>query len=313
MRLRGAFYCRSELTAPWGMELPPIESHLWFHVLTSGHCVLEVDGANAVSLGPSDIALVPHGRGHRILSEWSEGETVPATPPVLDLEREAVGERYEILRHGGGGKRTDMICCAVHFDHPVADNVVSVLPEIVHLPAASRGLRGLWLRSTLELMAGEVEAKQAGGETIITRLADVLVVQAIRAWLDEDPAARSGWLGALGDPQIGRALDLVHRDPSRAWSVAALAAEVGMSRSAFSDRFADLVGEPPMRYATRWRMSLAERWLQDGEQSVSEVAHRVGYDSLPAFSRAFKRALGVPPGSIRRRASVSQQQSSPTL
>lgn len=305
MRLRGAFYCRSELTAPWGAELPAVESHLWLHVVTSGLCILEVDGAEPIWIERGDLTLVPHGHGHRIRSLPMDGRQIPATPSVLDLDREMIGERYEILRHGGGGPRTDMICCAVRFDHPIAANVVSVLPKILHLPASSRSARGTWLRSTLDLMAAEVDSRQPGGETIITRLADVLVVQAIRAWLERDPAAKSGWLGALGDPQLGRALSLVHGEPERAWSVADLASEVGMSRSAFSDRFTELVGESPMRYVTRWRMSLAERWLADGEQTVSEVARRVGYDSLPAFSRAFKRTVGVPPVEVRRRSATS--------
>jgi AraC-like DNA-binding protein len=149
-------------------------------------------------------------------------------------------------------------------------------------------------------MADEVRAMRPGGETVVTRLADVLVIQAIRSWIEEDAAAQTGWLGALRDRQIGGSIALIHRDPARAWTVAGLAHEAAMSRSAFSARFTDLVGEPPMQYVTRWRMRVAHLWLTDGGATLGELALRLGYQSEAAFSRAFKRNFGVSPGSIRR-------------
>jgi AraC-like DNA-binding protein len=139
---------------------------------------------------------------------------------------------------------------------------------------------------------------------VITRLADVLVIQAIRAWIEGDPAARTGWLGALRDRQVGRALTLIHRDPARAWTVAGLADEVAMSRSAFAARFTELVGEPPMHYVARWRMQMALTWLKDEGAALGELAYRLGYQSEAAFSRAFKRFMGVPPGAVRRGGDV---------
>src|SRR5262245_21190637 len=158
------------------------------------------------------------------------------------------------------------------------------------------------MQGTLRLMAAEARELRPGGEAVITRLADVLVVQAIRVWLETDPAARTGWLGALQDKQVGRALTLIHRDPARAWTVASLARELAMSRSAFAARFTELVGEPVMHYVARWRMQVAFGSLRDENATVAEIAGRLGYGSEAAFARAFKRVTGVAPGSVRRRA-----------
>ena len=165
---------------------------------------------------------------------------------------------------------------------------------------AERSPEAEWLGSTLRFMAAEAQVLRPGGETVITRLADILVIQAIRSWMARDPAARTGWLGALQDRQIGRAISLIHREPARPWTVASLAAEAAMSRSAFAARFTALVGEPAMQYVARWKMHAAEAWLKDEETPLAELASRVGYESEAAFSRAFKRFTGVSPGSVRR-------------
>jgi len=156
------------------------------------------------------------------------------------------------------------------------------------------------MHSIVRLMAVEAGERRPGGEAVITRLGDILVVQAIRSWIETDPAARTGWLGALQDPQIGRAITLIHREPARAWTLASLADAVAMSRSAFAARFTELVGEPAMAYVTRWRMHLALDALKQQGSTVGELADRLGYRSEAAFARAFKRVIGTPPGAIRR-------------
>jgi AraC-like DNA-binding protein len=288
VRMNGAFYCRSELTAPWGLTLPPMPGYLWFHVVTAGSLWLD----DARRVGPGALALVPHGNGHALRSEAG----APA-PGILDLEREAVSERYEILRHGGGGELTTLICGAVRFDHPAARDLVAILPATVHIEAATESIQ-----TALRLMGAEARSLRPGGEAVITRLADILVIQAIRAWMETDPAARTGWLGALQDPQIGRAISLIQREPARDWTVASLASELAMSRSAFAARFTELVGEPAMQYLTRWRMNVAFDALRDDGATVGELAARLGYRSEAAFARAFKRVVGVPPGAVRRGA-----------
>jgi AraC-like DNA-binding protein len=295
LRMNGAFYCRSELSAPWGLTLPPMPGYMWFHVPTAGRALLETDGAEPTFIRPGDFTLVPHGEGHGLLSEPGA-----SAPGILELERESVSERYEILRHGGGGTPTTLICGAVRFDHPAARNLIEILPPVIHLEA-SGSPQLEWMQGTLRLMAAEARELRPGGEAVITRLADILVVQAIRSWLESDPAAQSGWLGALQDKQIGRAIALIHRDPARSWTVASLAQELAMSRSAFAARFTELVGEPVMHYVARWRMQVALSSLRDDGATVGELASRLGYRSEAAFARAFKRVTGVPPGTARRR------------
>jgi AraC-like DNA-binding protein/mannose-6-phosphate isomerase-like protein (cupin superfamily) len=294
LRMDGAFYCRSELSDPWGMSLHPMAGYLWFHVVTTGRGLLEVDGSDDVWLEPGDLALVPHANGHRLRS----APDVPV-PNILELDLEHPSDRYEILRHGGGGEKTLLICGAVRFDHPAARNLIRILPETLHIEATAAA-RAAWMQSALTLMAAEAREFRPGGEAVITRLADILVIQAIRAWIETAPAARTGWLGALQDPQIGRALALIHRDPARSWTVASLARELAMSRSAFAARFTQLVDEPAMAYLKRWRMHVAMDALETEGATVAQLADRLGYRSEAAFARAFKRIVGIPPGAVKR-------------
>ena len=154
------------------------------------------------------------------------------------------------------------------------------------------------MHSTLRFISREAKALRPGGETVITRLADILVIEMIRDWMDSEP--ERGWLAALRDEQVGRALGSIHREPGRRWTVAALAEQAAMSRSAFSARFSELVGEPPLHYLTRWRMQLARMRLRETSDPISVVARGLGYRSEAAFCRAFRRLFGVSPGSVRR-------------
>lgn len=299
LHMSGVFYTRSEFTAPWALALPAFPNCLMFHVMTSGRCWLELEEGNPHLLQPGDLVLVPHGEGHRLLSEPG----VPAAK-LFDLPREQISERYEILRHGQGGATASLICGTVRFDHPAAHQLVQLLPKLICIDAwQSHQME--WLQSLLRLMATEARELRPGGETIITRLADILVIQAIRSWMAEDPLAQTGWLGALQDKQIGYAILLIQRDPGRAWTVASLANEVAMSRSAFAARFKELVGESPMQYITRWRMNVALTWLKEEDVSLGELANRLGYQSEAAFSRAFKRFIGVSPGIARRNGHIA--------
>lgn len=297
LRMSGTFYCRSELTAPWAVTVPRVEEHLTFHVVVSGRCWLEMEGDEPLRLEPGDLALVPRGGGHQISHE-------PGTPARRfdELLHEQVSERYAVLHHGGGGAATSVVCGAVRFDHPAAHHLIGLLPRVIHVEASSSPHLAMtdWMQSTLRLMSAEASAMRPGGETVITRLADILVIQAIRTWIERAPAARTGWLGALQDEHIGRAIALLHRDPSLPWTVASLAREAAMSRSGFAARFTELVGEPAMQYVTRWRMHVALVSLRADNAVLGELAGRLGYRSEAAFSRAFKRYMGFSPGAARR-------------
>lgn len=294
LRLTGAFYCRSELTEPWALTMPAWEDCLVVHVVLTGRCWLEIDGSEPVALVPGELVVVPHGRGHVV-----RGAQRALAPPVVDLPHDWVSDRYAILRYGGTGEPSALLCAIVRFDHPAARALVALLPSVLHL-RADHGAGPDWLQRTLALVTDEARERRPGGEAVLTRLSDVLVVQAIRAWLELAPGARTGWLGALTDVRLGRAVAAVHRDPARPWTVADLARESAMSRSAFAARFTEVVGESAMAYVTRWRMSLAAEALRDPATSVGAVAGRYGYASEAAFSRAFKRIVGCPPGQVRR-------------
>lgn len=301
LRMDGMFYCRSELSAPWGIDLPPMPDCLWFHVVTHGECTLVDADDNAHLLRQGDIAVLPHGGGHQAFDHPAS-----PTPLVFDLPHHYISRHYAILRHGDGGKPCTVICGVVHLGHPAARMLLAVLPEIIHVDAAMGRAQWEWLPSMLALMATEAETAQPGGETVITRLCDILVIQAIRSWIEHDPAAEDGWIRALRDPVIGRAITLVHRDPARPWTVASLATEVGMSRSNLSAKFTELVGVSPKQYITRWRMQMAESALRDTDQSIAELAASLGYQSEAAFSRAFKRETGSAPSHIRSRPDLME-------
>jgi AraC-like DNA-binding protein len=294
LRLTGTLYCRAELTEPWGIDIPALEGLMAFLVVTSGRCWLEVDGSEARLLRPGTLTLIPRGTPHTLRSNHQAD-----VEPLFDIPVEQVSEHYEITRYGGGGDFTHATYGVVRFDHVAAQRLVALLPTVLQIDSWDDDA-GSWLQSALRLVSREARALRPGGETVITRLADVLVIHAIRSWLDSAPEASRGWLAALRDEQVGRALAAIHRAPGKPWSVASLAKEAGMSRSAFSARFTDLVGEPAMRYLTQWRMQLARTRLQESSDSISIVASELGYQSEAAFCRAFRRVLGGPPGSLRR-------------
>lgn len=293
IQMSGIFYCPSQLTEPWGLELPPTPDCLWFHMVTSGVCTLEVPGRANLVARTGDLVLVPHGTGHRA---W--GVEPAPTPSVFDLPHDEFSERYALLRHGGGGARTDVVCGGVRFDHPAARHLIAALPPVIHIERDQMP-RSDWMRSTIDLLADEIREVRPGSEAVVSRLCDIVIIQAIRTWIERDTAAQTGWLGALRDDQIGAAIALIHGEPERDWTVAALADSVAMSRSAFAARFTDLVGEPAMRYVTRWRMHQAVDLLDSPGMTVAAAARRVGYESEAAFSRAFKRFHGTSPRAPR--------------
>lgn len=297
LRLTGTLYCRAELTAPWGVALPRLPDCMVFLVVTAGQGWLDIEGEEPRLLRAGTLALIPHGVEHRVRSD----RRVRAMP-LSELVVERVSERYEILRHGGGGDFSHITCGVVRFDHVAAKRLISLLPSVIVLEASDDS-DDVWLQSTLRFITREAEQLRPGGETVITRLADILVIQAIRSWIDGAAHAERGWIGALRDERIGRTLAAIHRAPEHDWTLASLSKLAGMSRSGFSARFTDLLGEAALQYVVDWRMRLARERLRTTSDSVATIAAQVGYVSEAAFFRAFKRAFGLTPGEVRRSGS----------
>jgi AraC-like DNA-binding protein len=293
LRMEGVFYSQCDFAGDWGLSLPALDNYLMFHAITFGTCRLETPGIPACTLRAGDFVVLPHGQGHNLLSQ-ANVECIP----LFDLTRQVISERFELIRLGEGDTSARMICGAVRFDHPTGRALVSMLPALIHMDAIYS--TSDWMDDILRFMASEVKTLNPGGEAVVTRLADILVIQAIRAWIANSPDTGIGWLGALKDKQIGRALMLMQKQPERAWTLASLASEVAMSRSAFAERFTTLVGDSAMQYLTKWRMQVAHIMLKEQNISVADLAMKVGYQSEAAFNRTFKRITGLTPGAVRR-------------
>ncbi len=295
-RARGAVFSHATLHAPWGLafgdELP-----LGVHAVVRGEAWLRTR-AGEVRLSAGDVALVPRsrtGEGHALAHAAGA-----ATVPLADaLPAMAVAGRPRRFRHEGGGPASEVMCGAYAFDGDLCDTLLSALPPAAVVRA---GDGGPGLRGTLNLLADELASDGPGHQTVLDRLLDLILVHALRAHLADPAAARPGWHRALDDPPVAAALARLHEDPARAWTVASLAAEAGLSRAAFARRFAAAVGEPPLAYLTRWRMRLAEELLRQPGMTLAGIAQAVGYTSEFAFSAAFKRERGLAPAARRREA-----------
>lgn len=293
LHLTGALYCRADATAPWGVEMPALPGYLTLPVVLSGSCVLEVDGTR-VPLSAGSVALLTRGRPHRMLST----DGVEAVP-LFDLPAEQVSDRYERMRFGGGGDATRVAYAALLTEDVLTRRLVAELPDVIVVDGWDADEAGAF-GAVRRLLAREAMITQPGGETIMTRLADVLVVQVIRWWLTNGDAPDRGWLTALSDRHVGRALARLHTDAARGWTLTDLADAASLSRSAFAERFTALVGTPPMTYLAQWRLDQARAELVRTDLPIAAVSTRVGYGSEAAFSRAFKRHHGMTPGQARR-------------
>ena len=287
--ITGVFYCPSYLREPWGGTVPPMPGCVWFHAVTSGRCELVVDD-DRFQLQSGDLALVPHGAGHRI-----EAGSPSEYPSIPDLPHQEQSDNYAVLHYGNDGPLTELVCGGLRLEHPSARRLLDGLPLVVHVRTVRRTVLG----ATLDLLAEEVRDREVGSEAVISRLCDILVIQAIRHWMTSGEATASGWLRAMGDPQVGPALAALHAAPAAPWTVGSLASRAAMSRSAFAARFRELLGQPVMGYLTELRMQLAVDLLHRSDRTVAEVATAVGYESDASFSRVFKRHLGTSPRQVR--------------
>ena len=254
---------------------------------------LRVDRGEAIEMRAGELALLPHNDPHLFGSDLSAAlvpaHTLMQAPRVGGIAR---------VKHGGGGETTQLLCGFLGSD-TAFDPLLSALPPVLTLDVRSTS-SGAWIESSFRFAASEIAAGRMGSTTVIAKLSELLFVEAVSQYVASLPAERRGWLAGLRDPQIGRALALLHARPTDAWTAEALALEVGMSRSVFAERFTTLVGQPPMQYLTLWRMHVAAQHLREGHGSVAQVGFAIGYESEAAFSRAFKRQFGTSPGTWRR-------------
>ena len=289
LRLNGSLYCQSELYAPWGLAMPEMPGQMMFHIVMTGECWLSTEQQASVHLPAGSLALVPQGQGHSISSSKDSECT-----HLFDVPITQISERYERMRHGGDGDETRLLCGVVSFDPIAGVKLISQLPNVISLGSAS-GIQSAWLQSTIQLITGEAQNVSLGGETIMAHLADIIVIHAIRHWVDTSVEAQQGWLGALKDPKLGKALVAIHHEPAKSWTVDQLAQAAGMSRSGFSARFTEIIGTSVKQYLTHWRMALARAKLLTEKIPLGDLAEELGYQSEAAFSRAYKRVMGESP------------------
>jgi AraC-like DNA-binding protein len=287
-----AIYGRNRFHAPWGIGIPA-GALASIHLVTTGACWLVAEDCPPLHLTRGDVVLVPAGLGHALVDR-------PGTPvrPVEELIGGPLGQATpRDLVIAGDGPVTGLLCGGYLLDAGPRHPLTGVLPPIVHIGAGQA--RGTGLPGAVDLLTAEVERADPGAPAVIASLVDLLFIYILRAWLAERNESCGGWVRALYDPTVGRALALVHGDPAGRWSVTALARAVGSPRATFSRRFTALTGQSPMAYVTSWRMTVAARLLRRDRAPLREIARRVGYDSEFAFARAFKRAVGHAPGQYR--------------
>ncbi|RZQ64481.1 AraC family transcriptional regulator [Amycolatopsis suaedae] len=273
--------------APWAQQFAPVPGAVGFRVIVRGNCVLVPAGAAPLRLGAGDVVLLPHGRGHVLADS-------PATPPAAHLCDPATADPPGSRAVDDATEpSTVTLCGAYELAPPGHHPLLRDLPDVIRLNAGGHPE----LKAAVDLLGTELTLPKPGADAAVPALLDLLLLYALRAWLD---VPDTGWAAALRDPAVAAALHAVHQDPAHPWTVASLAMLTGLSRAPFARRFSELVGQPPVRYLTWWRMTIAARMLRESDAALDVIAGAVGYQSQFAFAVAFKRQHGVAPGRYRK-------------
>ena len=322
VRLTSAVFFTARLTSPWSIASPPsdhlvrflrlrAESIALFHVLVEGQCWVSMDGYTPLKMAARDVIIFPHGDPHIMCSHLG------AKPqPIGQLLPSQPSDEIPQFDHGGGGNATRFVCGYLHCDQRF-NPLIGALPPMLCVRGGDTASQGEatkrtdvalldadgWLASTLRHTIEEADGMRSGSSAMLARLTELLYVEVLRRYMQQLPSGHRGWLAGVKDPEVGRALRLLHAKPKHQWTVEDLAREVGVSRSGLAQRFTELTGEAPMRYLTSWRIQLAKHLILQADLSIAEVADRVGYESEAAFNRAFKRHVGTPPVAWRKKSS----------
>ncbi|MBX9912067.1 MAG: AraC family transcriptional regulator [Beijerinckiaceae bacterium] len=295
VKMRGTVYFHARFSPPWGIKVPRYKNVARFHLAMRGAFWVRVDGeTQPVHLNEGDLIVIPHGTSH-ILSDSADRDARELDWVLKETGYEGSGA----LVYGGPAREGCQVFCG-HFEfaedalHPMLD----ALPQYIYMPSAET-LSSNWLQLVLDFVASEKASSQPGADAIMYRLTEIIFIQVIRSFVTRAGDA-AGCLAALLDPQLSRVFSAVHTSPSRGWTVEMMAKEAGLSRTAFAQRFTQLVGMGPIHYLTQWRMRNAKQRVFSTEDPLVEIAEAAGYQSQAAFTRAFKRSFGTTPGQLRR-------------
>lgn len=290
LSIRRAMFTRLDASAPWGFDSSG-EPFLKFVLLMRGSAILKTAGSpEPIALRSGDVFILLQDQPYQIYDHENS-----ATTDCVDIEKLRIGNKIEV---GGGGALTSFISGFFELDVQAAGPLLKVLPPLLHLKLDKD--RGLAFQSVLEMLAIETEEPGLGSEAVISRLFELLFVHAIRAYSAQSGGPSRGWLAGNADRHLALALAAMHDDPAHDWTVESLARTAGMSRSAFAARFKSKIGQTPLDYLTQWRMYCAARLLQNSNLALAEVSRRVGYESVAAFNRVFRRETAVTPGAFRK-------------
>jgi AraC-like DNA-binding protein len=293
VRLSGTLLFHYELGRPWSVALPRFPDAV-FHYLSRGSAIVTLEDGPTLQMADGDFVLVARGEPHVLCSGR---RTKPV--PLLDLDRRPA--HLGVVRHGGDQEPfSTMICGYFSLSRPSRNSVLELLPPVLHLRPEHD-----WLETILQRMVGESAVQRPGQQAVLSRITEVLFVEVLRSWIGSLGPGEGGWLGAMADPHIGRALQLIHERPERPWTVRELGRYAGLGRSAFSARFTRLVGQPVYRYLVARRMDEAALLLASSDDAIARIAARVGYETTTAFSKAFHQHYGFSPSRYRHAKAAS--------
>ena len=306
LKLNGAVYFSAEFSAPWCFSSPPSSTLaallapaarqlVIYHFLIDGSALVELGNGQSVELEPGDVVILPHGDPHHMTS----GKGVTAAPQTSAIFSKVKSRDLSPMQAGGGGEAARFVCGYMACDPHISRPILSGLP-----PAFKVNIRtdrsGQWLENAILHLVEEAASAGVGSAAMLAKLSEALFVDTLRRYVVSLPEQHVGWLAGARDPIVGKSLGLLHSRVADPWTIANLASEVGISRSALVERFTRYLSEPPMTYLTNWRLRLAAEALRSTHKGVAEIAGEVGYESEAAFNRTFKRTFGLPPARFRR-------------